>query len=165
MRQAGRKRSSFHLAEAGVLHPAGDVGIGVSLGATYIIAQHAGAGRISEIRNSLPQALWLALALGLAVGPICFGASPLLDLLQLDALTHAKSLAYLQAVAFGLPAAAVFEALRCHNQGIGVMRPFAARRRSAFTVPSLLRRSNTKRPELVGTLFSSMVFRRSPPPR
>ncbi len=99
--------------------------IGVSLGATYIIAQLAGAGRISEIRNSLPQALWLALALGLAVGPICFGASPLLDLLQLDALTHAKSLAYLQAVAFGLPAAAVFEALRCHNQGIGVMRPFA----------------------------------------
>jgi MATE family multidrug resistance protein len=100
--------------------------IGVSLGATYIIAQHAGAGRTGDIRDSLPQALWLALGLGLVVGPICFGAAPVLDLLQLDALTRAKSLAYLQAVAIGLPAAAVFEALRCHSQGIGMMRPFAA---------------------------------------
>jgi MATE family multidrug resistance protein len=100
--------------------------IGVSLGATYIIAQHAGAGRIREIRNSLPQALWLALALGLVVGPVCYGAAPLLDLLQLDTVTRTKSLAYLQAVAFGLPAAAIFEALRCHTQGIGIMRPFAA---------------------------------------
>ncbi len=99
--------------------------IGVSLGATYIIAQHAGAGRTNEIRNSLPQALWLALALGLVVGPICFGAAPLLDLLGLDPTTAAKSLDYLQAVAIGLPAAALFEALRCHSQGIGIMRPFA----------------------------------------
>ncbi|MBP6682259.1 MAG: MATE family efflux transporter [Halioglobus sp.] len=100
--------------------------IGVSLGATYIIAQHAGAGRTGEIRSSLPQALWLALALGLVVGPICFGAAPLLNVLGLDPTTSAKSLDYLQAVAFGLPAAALFEALRCHSQGIGVMRPFAA---------------------------------------
>ncbi len=100
--------------------------IGVSLGATYIIAQHAGAGRTSEIRNSLPQALWLALALGLVVGPICFGAAPLLNALGLDPNTSAKSLGYLQAVALGLPAAALFEALRCHGQGVGVMRPFAA---------------------------------------
>lgn len=99
--------------------------IGVSLGATYIIAQHAGAGRTEEIRDSLPQALWLALALGLVVGPICFGAAPVLDLLGLEPKTAARTLEYLQAVAFGLPAAALFEALRCHSQGIGVMRPFA----------------------------------------
>lgn len=99
--------------------------IGVSLGATYIIAQHLGAGRVQYIRDSLPQALWLALALGLVAGPLCYNADPLLGLLGLDAATHAESLEYLQAVAFGLPAAAIFEALRCHNQGIGVMRPFA----------------------------------------
>ena len=99
--------------------------IGVSLGATYIIAQHAGAGRTKEIRDSLPQALWLALALGLVVAPICFGAAPVVDLLGLEPTTAAKTLEYLQAVAFGLPAAALFEALRCHSQGIGVMRPFA----------------------------------------
>ena len=99
--------------------------IGVMLGATAIIAQDFGAGRIQRIRDSLPQALWLALALGLIAGPVCYYANPLLLLLDLDEATHSKSLAYLQATAFGMPAAAVFQALRCHTQGVGIMRPFA----------------------------------------
>jgi MATE family multidrug resistance protein len=99
--------------------------IGVMLGATTIIAQDFGAGRIQSIRDSLPQALWLALALGLVGAPLCYFTEPLLALLELEPATHTKSLAYLQACAFGLPAAAVFQALRCHTQGIGIMRPFA----------------------------------------
>ncbi|MEH6635738.1 MAG: MATE family efflux transporter [Halioglobus sp.] len=98
---------------------------GVMLGATTIIAQDFGAGRFQRIRDSLPQSLWLALALGLIGGPLCYSAGPLLDLLNLDAATYAKSLAYVQATAFGLPAAAIFQALRCHTQGVGIMRPLA----------------------------------------
>jgi len=108
--------------------------IGVSLGATYIIAQHVGASRTPQVQDSLPQALWLALGLGLVGGPVCYAAEPLLRLLQLDAVTHGKSLAYLQAVALGLPGAALFEALRCHNQGVGVMRPFAIASVTGFLV-------------------------------
>jgi MATE family multidrug resistance protein len=99
--------------------------IGTMLGATVIIAQDYGAGRVERIRASLPQALWLALVLGAVAGPLCYFAEPLLTLLRLDETTHGKSLDYLQAVAFGLPATALFQALRCHTQGIGVMRPFA----------------------------------------
>lgn len=99
--------------------------IGIMLGASYIIAQHFGAGRQQVIRDSLPQTLWLALALGLVGGPLCYFAEPLLELLQLDPATQGKSIAYLQAVSLGLPAAAIFEALRCYNQGLGVIRPFA----------------------------------------
>ena len=99
--------------------------IGMMLGATVIIAQDFGAGRVDRIRDSLPQALWLAIILGAIAGPICYFAEPLLTLLELDGATHVKSLDYLQAVAFGLPATALFQALRCHTQGIGVMRPFA----------------------------------------
>jgi MATE family multidrug resistance protein len=98
---------------------------GVMLGATMIIAQDFGAGRVQQIRDSLPQALWLALLLGVIAGPLCYFSEPLLNLLQLDADTQRKSHGYLQAVAFGLPAAALFQALRCHNQGIGIIRPFA----------------------------------------
>ncbi len=108
--------------------------IGVSLGATYIIAQHVGGGRTEQVRDILPQSLWLALALGLTGGPLCYYAEPLLDLLDLGAATHSSSLAYLRAVAFGLPAAALFEALRCHTQGVGVMRPFAIASVLAFLV-------------------------------
>lgn len=99
--------------------------IGVMLGATTLIAQDFGAGRIQAIRDSLPQALWLALALGVVAAPLCYFAGPALSLLQLDTATHDKAQAYLQATAFGLPAAAIFQALRCHTQGIGIMRPFA----------------------------------------
>lgn len=98
---------------------------GVMLGATTIIAQDFGAGRVQAIRDSLPQALWLALLLGLLAWPLCYFTDPLLSLLQLDADTQRKSHHYLQAIAFGLPAAALFQALRCHTQGIGIMRPFA----------------------------------------
>ncbi|MDX1734604.1 MAG: MATE family efflux transporter [Halioglobus sp.] len=99
--------------------------MGVLLGGTTIVAQDFGAGRVQRIRDALPQALWLALLLGLVTAPLCYFAGPLLALLDLDALTHDKSLAYLQAVALGLPASALFQALRCHTQGIGIMRPFA----------------------------------------
>jgi MATE family multidrug resistance protein len=99
--------------------------IGVMLGATFIIAQNVGAGQLQRIRDSLPQAIWLALGLGLLAGPLLYFTDPLLDLLKLEDDTHNKSLDYLQAVAFGMPAAAVFQALRCHTQGIGIMRPFA----------------------------------------
>ena len=99
--------------------------IGVMLGATAIVAQDFGAGRIQRIRDILPQSLWLALFIGLVAGPLCFFSAPVLDLLQLDTTTRDKSLAYLQAVAFGMPAAALFQALRCHTQGIGILRPFA----------------------------------------
>ena len=99
--------------------------IGVMLGATAIIAQDYGAGRLSRIRDTLPQSLWLAVVLGVIAGPLCFFSGPLLDLLSLDQTTSDKSLSYLRAVAFGMPAAAIFNALRCHTQGIGIMRPFA----------------------------------------
>ncbi len=99
--------------------------VGMMLATTSIVAQDFGAKRVERIRQLLPQSLWLALALGLIAGPICFYSEPLLGLLALDSQTQEKSLGYLQATAFGMPAAAIFQALRCHTQGLGIMRPFA----------------------------------------
>ena len=99
--------------------------LGMMLATTAIVAQDFGAGRVGRIKELLPQSLWLALILGLIAGPICYFSDPLLSLLDLDEQTHGKSLAYLQATAFGMPAAALFQALRCHTQGLGIMRPFA----------------------------------------
>lgn len=99
--------------------------VGVMLATSTIVAQDYGAGRLGAIRNLLPQSLWLALIIGVLAVPACYFAGPLLALLDLDHNTFSKSQAYLQATAFGLPAAAIFQALRCHTQGIGLMRPFA----------------------------------------
>lgn len=99
--------------------------LGIMLATSTIIAQDFGAGRIQRIRDALPQSLWLSLILGGIVGPACYFTGPLLDILDLDALTQQKSLDYLQAVAWGLPATVIFQSLRCHTQGLGIMRPFA----------------------------------------
>ncbi|MEH6591749.1 MAG: MATE family efflux transporter [Halioglobus sp.] len=99
--------------------------VGAMLATTAIVAQDFGAGRMQKIRDTLPQSLWVALVIGLIAAPLCYFCGPLLDLLNLDPDTRQKSLAYLQATAFGMPAVAIFQSLRCHTQGIGVMRPFA----------------------------------------
>ncbi len=99
-------------------------GLGVMMATSVIVAQAFGAGKIREIRESLPQALWLALLVGVVIGPACFFAAPVLDALGLAPSTRDKSLFYLQAVAWGLPASAIFQALRCHNQGLGLMKPY-----------------------------------------
>ncbi len=99
--------------------------LGIMLATSVTVAQDFGAGKLQQVRDSLPQALWLSLLLGAVVGPLCYGTGPLLDLLDLDPATRDKSLGYLQAVAFGLPAIVIFQALRCHTQGLGIMRPFA----------------------------------------
>jgi MATE family multidrug resistance protein len=69
--------------------------------------------------------VWVALVLGLVTAPLCFFPGPILDQLSLDSDTFDKAKGYLQAVAFGLPGAALFQALRCHVQGVGIIRPFA----------------------------------------
>jgi MATE family multidrug resistance protein len=101
------------------------ISLGIMLAVSTIVAQHYGAGRIEAIRKLLPQAFWVALILGFISVPLCYFPGPILGLLSLDASTFAKAEGYLQAVAFGLPGAALFQALRCHLQGIGIIRPFA----------------------------------------
>ncbi|MFV8816700.1 MATE family efflux transporter [Haliea sp. E17] len=99
-------------------------GLGLMMATSVTVAQAFGARRVQEIRDSLPQAVWLALLLGAVIGPACYLAGPLLDALSLEGSTRDKSLDYLQAVAWGLPATAIFQALRCHNQGLGLMKPY-----------------------------------------
>lgn len=101
------------------------VTLGIMIAVTSVVAQHYGAGRIKEIRDTLPQAIWLALVMGILSVPICLFPGPILDQLSLEPATYNKALGYLQATAWGLPGAALFQALRCHVQGIGIVRPFA----------------------------------------
>ena len=101
------------------------VSLGIMLAVTTIVAQHFGARRIEQIREILPQAFWVAAVLGIISVPLCYFPGPVLDQLNLDAVTYAKAEGYLRAVAFGLPGAALFQALRCHVQGVGIVRPFA----------------------------------------
>lgn len=97
--------------------------VGTLMGLTPIVAQHAGARRFELIRPAVHQALWVALALGLAsVAAVVFGGPAIFSLMNVPADVAAPATVYLDAVAAGLPAIAIYEALRFFSDGIGHTR-------------------------------------------
>ena len=52
------------------------ISLGIMLAVTSIVAQHFGAGRIEELRRCLPQAVWVALVLGVLSVPLCYFPRP-----------------------------------------------------------------------------------------
>jgi MATE family multidrug resistance protein len=78
------------------------VSLGIMLAVTSIAAQHYGGGRIAKIQALLPQAIWVALVLGLVSVPLCYFPGPVLELLSLDEETFSRAEGYLKAVAFGI---------------------------------------------------------------
>lgn len=99
--------------------------IGFLFATSTIVAQDFGANRIEKIRRQLPQSLWVAVIAGVVLAPLVFFSEPLLSLLNLDPDTQDKAAAYTRMVALGIPASAVFLALRFHTQGLGITKPFA----------------------------------------
>ncbi len=92
--------------------------MGVLLALTPIAAQHYGAGRLQEIGASFWQAIWLALVMS---APGCLAliwSTPWLALAAAPAALASQVDAYLDATAWGVPAALVFRCFYAMNTAI-----------------------------------------------
>lgn len=97
---------------------------GTLMGLTPIVAQLLGGRRLGEIRPNVHQALWVALVLGLAAAALLWLAvQPIFALMKVPEEVASRSAAYLAAVAFGMPGAALFQALRAFSDGMNHTRP------------------------------------------
>lgn len=97
---------------------------GTLMGLTPIVAQLLGGRRMAGIRPSVHQALWIALALGLAAAVLLWGAvMPIFHLMAVPGEVAGGAAAYLAAVAFGMPGVALFQALRAFSDGMNHTRP------------------------------------------
>ncbi|MCB1864511.1 MAG: MATE family efflux transporter [Chromatiales bacterium] len=97
--------------------------LGILTALSPIVAQLDGAGRTAAIAARVRQALWLALVVG-ALASIAVVVSPaLLGPLGIDASLHSPTRDYLDALAWGLPGAALFAALRFTSEGLGRTAP------------------------------------------
>ncbi|HET7313685.1 MATE family efflux transporter [Salinisphaera sp.] len=97
--------------------------VGTLMGLTPIVAQHAGARTFGHIRPAVHQALWIALVLGLAsAAAVVAGGPAIFTLMNVPPDVAAPATIYLDAVACGLPAIAVYETLRFFSDGIGHTR-------------------------------------------
>lgn len=90
---------------------------------TALIARHWGAGDLPQIAATLQQGRWLALLMGLSMVALLFVAGPLLSWMNVAESIRGDSVAYMQAAALGLPAAALYQTLRALSEGTGSSRP------------------------------------------
>jgi len=97
---------------------------GTLMGLTPIVAQLLGGRRDGEIGPNVHQGLWVALALGaLAAALLWFAVGPIFTLMDVPEAVAERSRSYLFAVAFGMPGAALFQALRAFSDGMNHTRP------------------------------------------
>ncbi|WP_282876123.1 MATE family efflux transporter [Pseudomonas peli] len=96
---------------------------GILLATTPKVAQRFGAGAHTEIGPLMRQALWLALAVGIAAAVILWNAEIVLSLMNVDPALIEPAMGYLRAVACGFPAVALYHVLRCFSDGLGHTRP------------------------------------------
>lgn len=96
---------------------------GILMATTPLVAAARGAGRPDSIPETVHQALWLSLLLS-ALGMLLLrNVSPIFDWLDTPAHLQAMTHDYLNAIALGLPAAAIFAVLRNYCEGMGHAMP------------------------------------------
>jgi MATE family multidrug resistance protein len=96
---------------------------GILLATTAKVARKVGAGNYPLIGPLVRQALWLGLGLGLIAAVLLLAAEPVLRLMQVEDALRASAMGYLQAVAAGFPALALYMVLRGFSDGLGSTRP------------------------------------------
>nr|WP_276583678.1 MATE family efflux transporter [Pseudomonas sp. RIT-PI-AD] len=96
---------------------------GTLLATTPKVAQRFGAGQLEEIGPLVRQALWLAVATGLAAALALWSAEPVLRLMKVDPELIGPSMIYLRGIGSGIPAVALYHVLRCFSDGLGRTRP------------------------------------------
>ncbi len=97
--------------------------LGVLLAVSATVSQLDGAGRHRQVGEFTRQALWLALALGMALFVVARSAGWLMDALGVEPAVAELAAAYLRAISWGAPALCLMMALRFFSEGVGYTRP------------------------------------------
>ena len=97
---------------------------GTLMGLTPIVAHLLGGQRHTAIRPAVHQALWVALLLGVVAAILLWTViMPIFEVMNVPHAVARESVAYLSAVAFGMPGIALFQALRAFSDGMNHTRP------------------------------------------
>lgn len=95
------------------------LGLGVIMAIGPTVAQHFGAGRLSEIGHDTHQGMWLALIIATLVIVAMRSVETLLIYLGIEAAVSILTQGYLDALSWGVPGAYAYHALKQMNEGVG----------------------------------------------
>lgn len=96
---------------------------GVLMAGTPVLSRHIGAGDIARINPLAQQLLYLSLLLGLAGFFLLRNLDPLFVSMEVDPELLPKVSAYLRALSWGMPGAALVIALRAYTEALSNPRP------------------------------------------
>lgn len=96
---------------------------GILIATTAKVSYAFGRGAELEMGYLVRQALWLGFALGCGLGVLLWNARPVMEMMGIDPILITPAMGYLQAVACGFPAVAVYLVFRCYSDALGLTRP------------------------------------------
>ena len=96
---------------------------GTLMATTPLVAQANGAGNTSILARTIQQSGWTSLLVILPVGFILYNSRAIFDFMSVTPEVASLGASYLKAIAWGLPAIAVFQVLRCMCERLNHARP------------------------------------------
>lgn len=96
---------------------------GILMATTPTVAQLYGAGKMSDIAAPVRQGFWVALFMSVIAIFLLHNAGSVYDLLHVEAEVSARSIEYLKALSWGVPAVCLYQVMCCYNEAMGKTRP------------------------------------------
>ncbi|ODQ00727.1 MULTISPECIES: MATE family efflux transporter [Salinivibrio] len=98
-------------------------GIGLLMAMVPMIAQLNGASKDDQIPYQFQQGLYMALFLSIPIGLVLYKAGVIINLMDVEAALTDKTIGYLHAVIWAVPAFLVFQAIRNLCEGMSMTIP------------------------------------------
>ena len=96
---------------------------GTLMATTPTVAQLFGARKLDEIATPVRQGFWVALVMSIIAVLLLRNAGVVYDWLQVDPEVSARSVEYLKAISWGVPAVCLYQLMCCYNEGMSKTKP------------------------------------------
>ncbi len=98
-------------------------GAGLLMALVPVIAQLNGAGKVNKVPFEIYQGFWLSLFLTIPIILVLLQAQFILSLMDIDPLMAEKTIGYLHAIIWSVPAFLLYQTLRSFTDGMAATKP------------------------------------------
>ncbi|WP_117234851.1 MATE family efflux transporter [Vibrio maerlii] len=98
-------------------------GVGLLMALVPVVAQHNGSGNKQKIPYEIQQGIALALFVSLPIAAVLMQTDAILTLMEVEKPLATKTVGYMHAVMFAIPAFLLFQALRSFTDGMSLTKP------------------------------------------
>ncbi len=98
-------------------------GVGLLMALVPVVAQLNGSNRQKKISFEIQQGIAMALLLSIPIGGVLLQTQTILTMMDVEQLMGEKTIGYMDAVIFAVPAFLLFQALRSFTDGMSLTKP------------------------------------------